>query len=81
MSEPGSRVVSRRALYAALALIVLHLLVWAYVVNQHILYDQRGFEGLLWWIVAFLVLPATALLTLVISAIAHWLQRTNPSGE
>ncbi len=81
MSKSGRRVVSGRALYAAMALIVLHLLVWGYVVDQRILYDQGGFEGLLWWIVAFLILPATALLTLLISAIAHWLQRTNPSGE
>ncbi|WP_144037835.1 hypothetical protein [Sphingopyxis sp. KK2] len=75
------RLVSRNAAYVAAALVAVHLLTHAYVVDQRILYDQGGFEGLLWWLVAFLVLPVVALLTLISSAIAQWLKRKNPAGE
>ncbi|NJB89310.1 hypothetical protein GGR90_001462 [Sphingopyxis italica] len=49
--------------------------------DQRILYDQGDLEGLLWWLVAFLVLPTAALLTLAISLVAQWLKSKNPSGE
>ena len=77
----GRRLVSRNAVYAAAILIAAHVLIHIYVVEWHILYDQGGFEGLLWWLVAFLVLPVAALLTLVSSAITRWLKRKNPAGE
>ncbi|MFC3783438.1 hypothetical protein ACFONB_00290 [Sphingopyxis italica] len=81
MSLARRRLVSKRAIYAAAILIGLHLLAYAYVVDQRILYDQGDLEGLLWWLVAFLVLPTAALLTLAISLVAQWLKSKNPSGE
>ena len=75
------QLVSKRALYAAATLIGLHFLAYAYVVDQRILYDQGDLEGLLWWIVAFLVLPAIALLTLATSFVAQRLKSKNPAGE
>jgi membrane protein CcdC involved in cytochrome C biogenesis len=81
VSPSRRQVVSKRAIYAAAILIGLHILAYAYVVDQRISYDQGDLEGLLWWIVAFLVLPAAALLTLAVSLVAQWLKSKNPSGE
>ena len=81
MSPSHRQIVSKRAIYAAATLIGLHILAYAYVVDQRIPYDQGDLEGSLWWLVAFFVLPAIALLTLAVSLIAQWLKSKNPSGE
>jgi ABC-type dipeptide/oligopeptide/nickel transport system permease component len=61
-----------RVAISAGVLILLHFLAWAYVVANHVLYDQGGWEGLLWWLVAFLILPALALGTLLVGGIVRW---------
>ena len=81
MTAGRRQLVSKQAIYAAVALIALHILAYAYVVDQRIPYDQGDLEGLLWWIVTFFVLPAAGLLTLAASSVVQWLKRKNPSGE
>lgn len=80
MSLSRRAFVSKRAIYAAAVLIGLHILAYAYVVDQRIQYDQGDLEGLLWWLVAFFVLPAAALLTLAVSLIARWWHSRNSLG-
>lgn len=80
--SPSRRpIVSKRAAWAAVGLLGAHVIAQAYVVSRHVLYDQGGFEGLLWWLVAFFVLPVFAALTLATSVIAQWLQHKKISGE
>ena len=55
---------SRRALVAAVLLITGHFVAWGWVVSQKILYDSGN---ILWWMVAFFVLPAAALGCLLVS--------------
>jgi len=60
-------VVSRKAAITAGALIALHFLAWWYVSFKNMAYDQGDIEGLLWWVVAFWILPVFALLILLIN--------------
>ena len=55
---------------------LLHFAAWAYVIWQQVQYDQGGFEGLIWWLVAFWILPAIGVLTLAASmgAYMRWLE-------
>ena len=55
---------SRRALVTAALLVTGHFVAWGWVVSQSILYDSGN---ILWWMVAFLILPAAALGCLLIS--------------
>jgi hypothetical protein len=48
----------------AVGLVGAHLLAWGWVVWSDIQYDSGN---VLWWLVAFLVLPAVALIALVLS--------------
>jgi hypothetical protein len=75
------RLISRRAWTIAGSLIVAHFVVWAYVVWRHVLYDEGGFEGLMWWLVAFWVLPAVGLVWLAGSAMASLIGRKSRFGE
>jgi len=69
----------RRCLILAGSLVGLHFLLWAYVVAAGILYDQGGFEGLLWWLVAIPMLPVAAILLLAFGFVGGWLR--SRSGE
>jgi len=69
-----------RSLAIAASLIIVHLVLWAYVISQEIQYDQNDLEGILWWIVAFLILPAIAVIVVAISFVAWLIDRAKNSG-
>ena len=69
--------VSRRAAIAAAALVVLHLIAAGYVQATDMAYDQGDTVGLLWWLVAFWVLPVIASVVLAVSLVRHFLNLSN----
>ena len=73
--------VSKRAAITATALVGVHLIAFAYVNGTGMTYDHGGAVGLLWWIVAFLVLPATALIVFVLSAVFQLFDNRNNGGN
>lgn len=73
------RGVSRKVVAAAIGLATSHFVVWWYVWYKSIPYDQGDLEGLLWWLVAFWVLPIFACLIIVANFSCRWL--TNHSED
>jgi hypothetical protein len=69
--------VSRRAAIAAATLVVLHLIATGYVLATDMAYDQGDTMGLLWWLVAFWVLPVIASVVVVVSLFRHFLNLSN----
>jgi hypothetical protein len=69
--------VSRRAAFAAGALVILHLIAAGYVQATGMAYDQGDAVGLLWWLVALWVLPAIASAVLAVSLVRHLLNLSN----
>ena len=70
-------VISRRAFVSAVSLVAAHFLAWQWVVLQNIQYDSGN---ILWWVVAFFILPAVAL-TCVLVSLARGLLGLRDSGE
>ena len=70
-------IVSRRAVIAAMLLIAAHLAALEWVNWQNIQYDSGN---ILWWLVAFLVFPALALIWVLIS-LTRGLLGLRDSGE
>ncbi|HYI39941.1 MAG TPA: hypothetical protein VE053_06450 [Allosphingosinicella sp.] len=68
---------SSKAAIAAAALVVLHLIATVYVQATGMAYDQGDMVGLLWWLVAFWVLPVIALIVLAMSLAVHFLSLNN----
>ena len=58
--------VSRRALAIAGLLVICHFMAWTFIASQNVLYDSGN---ILWWLVAFLVLPGAALGCVLLSLI------------
>ena len=71
--------VTPRAWRLAAALVCIHFLAWAWVSWRGVQYD--GGENLLWWLVAFLVFPASAVLAVVFSFIRGQLGWRKQFGE
>ncbi len=69
------------AVKVALALVALHVALFALVLSNSVEYDSRGLPGLLWWFGALWILPILALVILLLAALRGWLQRRDRSGE
>jgi hypothetical protein len=57
--------------------VVLHLIAMAYVQATDMPYDRGDAVGLLWWLVAFWVLPVLALIVLAGSVGKYLINRNN----
>ena len=62
----------------AVGLVGAHLLAWGWVVWSDIQYDSGN---VLWWLVAFRVLPAAALIALVLSFLGGQLGWRSKFGD
>ncbi len=62
-----ARGVSSKAIKVAAALVVLHFLAAWYVWSTNMSYDQGDLLGLLWWLVAFWILPVFAVLIMLLN--------------
>ncbi len=69
--------ISSKAAIVAGALVILHLIATVYVQATDMAYDRGDMVGLLWWLVAFWVLPVIALIVLAMSLAVHFLELNN----